>query len=113
MMARAQQSTGTKPSSTQRQKLNEYVAALQTNPNDVELRQKIVKLAATLKPPPAIPEEARRYYVKAVTLQKQAKTAPEVAPAIAAYEQALLLAPWWADAYYNVSSALELAGRYP
>jgi hypothetical protein len=54
MLARAQQSTGTKPPLTQRQKLKEYVAALQTNPDDYELRQQIMKLAATLKPPPAI-----------------------------------------------------------
>jgi hypothetical protein len=113
MAAHAQQARGTKPPPTQRQKLKEYVEALQNTPDDVELRQKIVELAATLKPPPVIPEEARRYYVKAVTLQKQAKTAAEVTPAIVAYSQALLLAPWWADGYYNMSSALELAGRFP
>jgi tetratricopeptide (TPR) repeat protein len=96
-----------------RQKLKEYVAALQANPNDYELQQKIVKLAATLKPPPVIPEEARRYYVKAVAIQKDAKTPEEAALAVSAYKQALFLAPWWADAYYNMSSALRLAGRYP
>jgi len=96
-----------------RQKLKEYVQALQQTPDNNELRQKIVKLAATLKPLPVIPEEARRYYMKAVAIQKNAKTPEEAALAVSAYQQALLLAPWWADAYYNMSSALELAGRYP
>jgi len=101
-----------KGDSEQRRVLKEYTEELQKTPDDDELREKIVKLATTLRPPPEIPEEARRDYIKAVTLQKEAKTPEEVAPAIAAYEDALLLAPWWADAYYNLSSALELAGRY-
>jgi hypothetical protein len=111
--AHSRASTGAANSpSTPRQKLKEYVDVLQNTPDDVELRQKIVKLAATLKPPPAIPEEARRYYVKAVAIQKDAKTPEEAALAVNAYQQALLLAPWWADGYYNMSSALRLAGRY-
>jgi tetratricopeptide (TPR) repeat protein len=98
--------------SAQRQMLKECLEALQQTPDDQLRRQQIVKLAATLKPPPAIPEEARRYYVKAVAIQKDAKTPEEAALAVSAYQQALLLAPWWADAYYNMSSALRLAGRY-
>ena len=99
--------------STRRQTLKKYVTALQQTPGDNELRVKIVKLAATLKPPPPIPEEARRYYIKAVAIQKDAKTPEQAALAVTSYQQALLLAPWWASAYYNMSSALELAGRYP
>lgn len=113
MAACAQQTTGSRPAApTQRQKLKEYVEALQQSPGDFELREKIVKLGAALKPPPVIPEEARRYYLKAAAIQKTAKTPEDAALAISNYQQVLLLAPWWADAYYNMSSALELAGRY-
>jgi hypothetical protein len=95
-----------------RQALKKYVTELQESPDDNDLRLRIIKLATTLKPPPAIPEEARRYYLKAFAIQRDAKTAQEVEPAITSYQQALLLAPWWADAYSNLSSALEMAGRY-
>lgn len=113
--SRQTQRTGaieTQSNAEARATLKEYVQALQISPNDRELRAKILRLAATLKPAPELPEQARRYYVKANTLRKEAKAGQEVEPAISAYEQAILLAPWWADAYYNMSLALELAGRY-
>ena len=43
-----------------REQLNQWVAQLRANPGDNSLRERIIKLAQEIKPPPAVPEEARR-----------------------------------------------------
>ncbi len=86
------------------------VAKLRAEPGDAVLREKVVRAAAKVRP--AIPEEARRHFVKASTLQKEARSAADYAPALAEYEKALALAPWWADAYHNQSVALESVERF-
>jgi tetratricopeptide (TPR) repeat protein len=98
--------------SSPREELKTLTAQLQKNPSDDSLREKIVKLAAKAKPAPGVSEEARRHFVKAVTLQKDAKDAEGYRSAVSAYDQALLIAPWWPEAYYNRSVALELLGRF-
>lgn len=94
-----------------RAQLKQLVEQLQATPGDSALRERIIKLAAGIKPAPAIPEEARRFFVRATALQKDAKTARDYAAAIAEYGQALAIAPWWPDAYFNLSLAQEAAGR--
>jgi hypothetical protein len=74
--------------------------------------EKVIKLALTLDPKPAIPEEARRHYVKACTLFEDAKQTSESADAAGEFRQALLLAPWWGEAYMKMGLALETAQRY-
>lgn len=97
---------------TPQEVLNYYLSNLQKNPSDSALREKIIKLVQTMKPAPAISEEARRYFVKASTIQKEAKEAGSYELAVTAYNQALLVAPWWPEAYYNLSLALETLGRF-
>jgi hypothetical protein len=41
------------------QTLSQYVADLQSNPNDTALRGKIIALAQSMSPPPAIPEKTQ------------------------------------------------------
>jgi len=94
------------------EQLKQLVAQLQKSPSDSALREKIITLARKLKPAPAVPEDARRHFVKAVTLQKDAKSPEDYDLPIQEYQQALLLAPWWSDAYYDLSSALELKQQY-
>ena len=43
-----------------REQLNQMVQQLQQTPNDNALREKIIKLALTVKPSPALPSEAER-----------------------------------------------------
>lgn len=95
-----------------RKHFSQMVEQLQASPDDNALRENIIKLAQKLKPAPSIPEEARRHFVKAVTLQKDAKSPEDYDLPIQEYRQALLLAPWWSDAYYDLSSALELKQHY-
>ncbi len=92
--------------------LKNYMFDLRKNPNDTTLREKIIRHTQTMSPAPAIPEEARRYFVKATTLQKETKDIGGYGLVINAYNQALLIAPWWPEAYYNLSLALEQSGRF-
>ena len=87
------------------------VAAFQKAPYENALREKMLKLAAKLKPTPTIPPEAKRAFVMAGTYQKEAKSPSDFMMAVNAYDDALKAAPWWGDAYYNQSVALEAAGR--
>jgi tetratricopeptide (TPR) repeat protein len=86
--------------------------AFKAYPEDRPLREEVVKAAASLSPRPAIPEDANRPFIKAITFQKAAKDKAGYDLAIKAYREALVLAPWWPEANYNLSVALEAAGRY-
>jgi tetratricopeptide (TPR) repeat protein len=92
--------------------LNQYISDLQKNPDDTALREKIIKLVQTMKPPPSIPEDARQHFVMAQTFGKKAKDAKGYELAIDEYRQALLNAPWWPAAYNNMGIVMEQAGQY-
>lgn len=94
-----------------REQLTALVQQLQAAPADGSLREKIITLAQSLKPPPAIPEEARRFFVEGVTMAKAASGPPQQILAVNSFNQALAVAPWWGDAYYNLAVAQELAGQ--
>jgi len=59
-----------------------------------------------------VSEEARRAFIKGSAVAKEAKSASEQALAVKHFEEAVRLAPGWADALYNLAVAQELAGRY-
>ncbi len=92
--------------------LARYVAQLQQAPDDQELREKIVKLAARANPVPEIPEQAKAHYAKARGLFETAETINDVGKAIDAYQAALLVAPWWPEANRSLGLALETAQRH-
>ena len=95
------------------QQLQQIVKQLQATPDNNVLREKIAKAAAAMHPPPPVPEAARRYLIQATTIQKHAAAPADYALAIEDYQKALLVAPWWSDAYFDLATALELAQRYP
>src|ERR1700730_9556267 len=88
------------------------VEQLQKPPDNNALREKIAKFAAAMRPQPAVPEAAREHLVNAEALQKEATTPADYELPIEEYHKALLLAPWWSDAYYDLASALELTQHY-
>jgi tetratricopeptide (TPR) repeat protein len=92
--------------------LNQYISDLQKNPNDNALREKIIKHVQTMKPAPAIPEKARENYVMAATFVEKAKDSSGYARAIEQYKAALLVAPWWADAYKKQAMVQKAAAYY-
>jgi tetratricopeptide (TPR) repeat protein len=87
------------------------VTAYQQSPS-VATAEKVIKLAAALDQLPPIPEEARRHYVKACTLFDDAKQTSDSLDAAKEFRQALLVAPWWGEAYMKMGLALETAERY-
>jgi len=94
------------------QTLNQYVADLQKNPNDYALREKIIRHVQTMKPAPAVPEEAKRYLVRGKAAFKGAKEARDFQEAAEEFKKALLYAPWLAEGYYNLGVIQDKAGQY-
>jgi tetratricopeptide (TPR) repeat protein len=94
------------------QTLDQYVSDLRKNPNDAALREKIIKHVQTMRPSPAIPEEARRHYVMAKTHYKDAKKIEDYIVAMEEFRKALLIAPWWPDANRELGIAAKGAQRY-
>lgn len=95
-----------------RDELKQLIVQLQEKSYDHELREKIIKLAQTLKPAPEIPEEARRSFIIGEALFKQAKSLKPAYQAAAAFGEASDFAPWWGDAYWNGAVAAQTAGQY-
>ena len=94
------------------QTLNQYVADLQKNPNDYALREKIIRHVQTMKPAPAIPEEAERRMARGAAAVKGAKNDKDFQDAAAEFEKASLAAPWLPAGYYNLGITQDKAGKY-
>jgi tetratricopeptide (TPR) repeat protein len=89
-----------------------YVRLLQQNPLNDPLREKVFVLANGFPVPPAIPEEARQLFVLATDQIKQAGTPAALDQPITLLRKAVVIAPWWGNAYFNLSRALEMRGQY-
>ena len=104
-----QQAVSQNPRAHFAESLNDF----QSHPWDNEAgREKVVRLAAVLPTPPPIPEEARQLFLQASALIKQTSTPAELQKPIELLRKALVIAPWWGNAYYNLSRAQELSGDY-
>lgn len=95
-----------------RAEFDQLVQQIQAKPTDTKLREQVIAMAADLKPTPAIPETARQKFVAASAIAKSAKDASGQKLAIKRYQEALKIAPWWGDAYYNLALAQELASQF-
>ena len=95
-----------------REQFAAYVRALQQSPSDELLKRKIFQLANAFSEPPAIPEAARQLFVLAITQIKQSSTPGALDQPIVLLRKAIDLAPWWGNAYYNLSRTLEMRGQY-
>jgi tetratricopeptide (TPR) repeat protein len=90
-----------------RQALREYQSA-----PSFEAAKKVARLAAEMKELPAIPEEARRHFVRGSALFEEAKSQNDFTQATNEFVQAASLAPWWPKARYNTALASEAEGDY-
>ena len=95
-----------------REQLSQMVEQLQKTPTDNALREKLIKLAQEVKPAPAVPEDARRLFIRGNTAMGDAKGAEDYARAAQFYRDASLIAPWWGDPYFNLAKASELKQDY-
>jgi len=94
------------------QTLNQYVADLQKSPNDYALREKIIKYVQTMKPKPAVPDEAQKYMDRGLAAIEGGKGEEDFRAASAEFSKAVNLAPWLGDAYRNLAIAQDKSGQY-
>ncbi|MDD5633810.1 MAG: tetratricopeptide repeat protein [Candidatus Omnitrophica bacterium] len=92
--------------------IKQYISELKENPGNDVIREKIIRLARTLTPAPIIPEEAREHFIMAEGLQRSAKGRESYQVAINEYKAALLIAPWWQEAYRKLGKLQKLTGEY-
>jgi tetratricopeptide (TPR) repeat protein len=99
--------------------LQDYEAALsvlpeQWAPRDVEqrLEEKAIRLVQRMNPQPAIPQDAMQHMAYAQAAFQEAKSPGDLDNAIQELTHVLRLAPWWGDAYKNLSLLDEKAERY-
>lgn len=95
-----------------REQLSIKIKELGASPSNAKLREEIIALQKQIKPPPAVPEPALAALARGNAALKEASSASGYQRAIAAFEDSVRTAPWWADAYYNLSLAQEAAGKF-
>lgn len=93
-----------------REQLQQLTAQLQKSPSDDGLRERIIRIALTLKPAPALPPEAERRMARGAVAFKSAGSQADYKDAVKEFEQATLAAPWYGDAYFNLGLAQDKAG---
>lgn len=98
--------------------LDDYVAALQALPEpppadvDRRLRERIIKVALKLSPPPGIPDEAQQWITNGETSTKSAQNSGDIQTAVSEFQRALRIAPWLAGAYFNLGDLQEKLRDY-
>jgi tetratricopeptide (TPR) repeat protein len=93
-----------------REQLQQMVEQLQKSPGDNILRERIIKLALTLKPAPALPTEAERRMARGEAAFKGSGSPADYKDAVKEFELATLAAPWYGDAYFNLGLAQDKTG---
>ncbi|MFH1718256.1 MAG: tetratricopeptide repeat protein [Planctomycetota bacterium] len=93
------------------QTLKQYLSELQKNTNDYALRESIIRHVQTMRPAPAVPEDAERYMARGKVAFGNAKSDEDYNSAIAEFKKAVDSAPWLAAGYYNLGLAHEKAGQ--
>jgi hypothetical protein len=100
------------PAETPHEQLQQMVEQLQKSPGDNALREKIIKVAPTLKPSPALPDAAVTFEGRARFAFKNAKSEDDYLAAAREYEKAVATAPWVLNLYSDLCLSYEKAGKY-
>lgn len=88
------------------------LAAVGDNPDDAETRAELIRFANGMSVKPKIPVEAKKYFIKAMAVHLDAVNDQEFDKAARLYGQAIKIAPWWTQCYYNRAAVLESAKRF-
>ena len=91
--------------------LGALTTQLQKTPTDSALREKIIKLAASMKPAPTVPDEAIRFEGRAQYAFKSAKSEADYIVAAQEYEKAVAAAPWVSGYYSDLCTIYDKAGK--
>ena len=94
------------------EQLSQFVQQLQTTPNDSALREKIIKFAQDMKSPPSVPDDAKDHLARGNAAFKIATSAEDFEIAAAEFQKASNSAPWWPNAYFNLGTSLQKAGKF-
>lgn len=104
------------------QALQHYLAALQKLPEQwappevlQKLREQIIQVVVRMNPRPVVPEDGNRHFAYALAAIEEGKKSGDVSKlddAINELNQALRIAPWWPQAYFNLGLVLEMRERY-
>lgn len=97
---------------TPREQLQQMVEQLQKAPNDNGLRERILKLAPTLQPLPALPDAAVTFEGRAQFAFRTAKSEGDFLVAAQEYEKAVAAAPWVPGYYADLCTIYEKAGKF-
>ena len=97
---------------TPQEELTQMVEQLQKSPNDNALREKIIKLAPTLKPSPVLPDTAVAFEGRAQFAFRNAKSEDDFLAAAREYEKAAAAAPWVPGYYADLCTIYEKAGKF-
>lgn len=88
------------------------VAELNQHPADNAQREKIIRQAAALDPPPPLPEDTQRFLARGKVAMSDAKQEVDFEDAAHQFRQAIDASPWYGPAYYNLAVALNAAADY-
>jgi tetratricopeptide (TPR) repeat protein len=94
------------------QAFEQMVSSFRQNPGDDGLREKIIRSALKLTPKPAVPKEAKSFMLRGEAAVETAKTPDDFVVAAAEFQKAVNVAPWFADAYYNLGMVQEKAKQF-
>ena len=92
--------------------LKQYVADLKKSPESMELREKVIKYAQSMKQKPPVPEEFERQMARGGAYLKKAADKEGYLKAIDTFNAAIALAPWVAEGYVDLAAAQEKAGLF-
>jgi tetratricopeptide (TPR) repeat protein len=97
---------------TPQQTLNQHIANLQKNPNDNDLREKIIRHVQTISPAPVVPEEAKRYLDRGMAAAEDAKNEKDYKDASDEFQKAVNIAPWLGAGYRGLAVTQDKSGQY-
>jgi len=92
--------------------LTQLISDLQKNPNDNALREKIIRHVQTMRPAPAVPEEAKKYINRGMAAAEDAKNEKDFKDAADEFQKAVNIAPWLGAGYRGLAVTQDKAGHY-
>jgi hypothetical protein len=95
-----------------REELQQKVEQLQKTPTDHALREKIIQLAPTLNPSPALPDAAIAFEGRGQFAFRSATSEGDFLVAAQEYEKAVAVAPWVPGYYADLCTIYEKAGKF-
>lgn len=82
------------------------------DPDNPTLREELIRFASNMSAKPKIPTEAKKQFIRAMAVHLDAVNDSDFDKAARMYGEAIKIAPWWTQCYFNRANALESAHRY-